>query len=63
MKVKLYQNINYPSHICEKIEDKIKTEDGKYICKNCTLMDPPYSTDRRDSVIRHIKKELCYYIF
>ena len=63
MKVKLYENINYPSDSREKIEGKIKTEDGQYICKDCTLMDPPYSTDRRDSVIQHIKKELCYYIF
>ena len=60
MKIQLYETINYSDHIEKKIRDKIQQKDNNYICKNCTS-DPCYSTNRRDSIIRHIKNKLSYY--
>ena len=42
MKKELYQQIDYPDSIYQKIHDKIKKEDGKYNCNNCNN----YSTDQ-----------------
>ena len=60
MKSQLYQSIEYPDHIAKNIGKKIETQGDNYFCINC-VNNPPFSTNRRNTAIRHVKTELGYY--
>ena len=59
MKSKLYQQIDYPDHINRNINNKIEKQGQNYICIDCAN-NPPYSSTRRNMVIRHVTNELGY---
>ena len=62
MKSILYQQIDYPEDINKNINDKIERQGTNYVCINCAN-NPSFSTNRRNTVIRHVKTELGYYRF
>ena len=62
MKYELYDCIMYPESIMKRINDKIEKEGNKYVCINC-ISNPSFSTDRRSTLERHVKKELGYFAF
>ena len=62
MKSELFQNIEFPEHICKTIINKIEKQGDNYVCTHCDKK-PPYSSKRRNMVTRHVITELGYYKF
>ena len=62
MKSHLYENIDYTDSVNMKIFNKLEKLGGNYICINCNT-NPPFSTKRRDTAIKHIKTELGCYMY
>ena len=62
MKSRLFQIIEYPDSVNMKIDNKIQKKDQKYVCVNCAS-NPSFSSNRKNTLQRHVKVELGYYIF
>lgn len=62
IKSKLFQIIEYPDNVNMKIDNKIQKKDQKYVCINCAS-NPSFSSKRKNTLQRHVKVELGYYIF
>ena len=62
MKSRLFQIIECPDSVNMKIDNKIQKKDQKYVCVNCAS-NPTFSSNRKNTLQRHVKVELGYYIF
>ena len=57
MKSKLYEHIEYPEIVIQKINKNIEKQDGKFVCVRCKS----FSNTRKVLVIRHLTAELGYF--